>query len=287
MDRGPGRAPDRLGHQPDRVGIRELALTRDGEIVGLRADVVDNLGAYVRAPEPATTFRPLGNYVGPYRVRNVELRLRRRRLEQGADRSEPWLRLPPGLPRDRADAGRGRGAARARSGQDPAAEPDPRGRVPVRDPVRGAVRLGRLPGRVRARARDGRLPGAPPAAGGCARGGRLFGIGIGLAVDPSISNMGYITVALPPEVRQAPGYNPKSGAADWAQVRVNASGKAVVTMGTAPQGQGHETAVAQIVADELGLTPGEVTTTDEFDSHTSVWSVSSGSYSSRFSGVAA
>ena len=117
--------------------------------------------------------------------------------------------------------------------------------------------------------------------------GRLVGIGIGLAVDPSISNMGYITVALPPELRQAPGYNPKSGASDWAQVRVNTSGKVVVTMGTAPQGQGHETAVAAVVADELGLTPDDVATVDEFDSHTSVWSVSSGSYSSRFSGIAA
>ena len=62
-------------HQPDRVGTRELALTKDGEIIGLRAKVVDNLGAYVRAPEPATTYRPLGNVVGPYRVRNVELHL--------------------------------------------------------------------------------------------------------------------------------------------------------------------------------------------------------------------
>jgi 2-furoyl-CoA dehydrogenase large subunit len=62
-------------HQSDRVGTRELALTKDGEIIGLRANVVDNLGAYVRAPEPATTYRPLGNIVGPYRVRNVELHL--------------------------------------------------------------------------------------------------------------------------------------------------------------------------------------------------------------------
>src|SRR5438093_9238908 len=99
--------------------------------------------------------------------------------------------------------------------------------------------------------------------------------------------MGYVSVALPPEVRQAPGYLPKSGAADWAQVRVDPRGKVVVTMATAPQGQGHETAVAQVVADELGVTPGDVATVDEFDSHTSVWSVSSGSYSSRFSGVAA
>src|SRR4029078_764734 len=100
--------------------------------------------------------------------------------------------------------------------------------------------------------------------------GRLVGIGIGLAVDPSISNMGYITVALPPEGRRAPGYNPKSGAAYWAQVRVNASGKVVVTMGTAPQGQGHETAVAQIVADELGVTADDLATTDKFHRHTAV-----------------
>jgi 2-furoyl-CoA dehydrogenase large subunit len=98
--------------------------------------------------------------------------------------------------------------------------------------------------------------------------------------------MGYVTVALPPEVRQAPGYLHKSGAADWAQVRVDLRGKVVVTMATAPQGQGHETAVAKVVADELGLSPEDVATVDEFDSHTSVWSVSSGSYSSRFSGIA-
>jgi 2-furoyl-CoA dehydrogenase large subunit len=116
--------------------------------------------------------------------------------------------------------------------------------------------------------------------------GRLVGIGIALAVDPSISNMGYVSVALPPEVRQAPGYNPKSGAADWAQVRVDPRGKVMVTMATTPQGQGHQTAAAQVVADELGVSPEDVATVDEFDSHTSVWSVSSGTYSSRFSGIA-
>src|SRR5207344_3609633 len=92
--------------------------------------------------------------------------------------------------------------------------------------------------------------------------GRLVGIGLGLAVDPSISNMGYVTVALPPEVRQAPGYNPKSGAADWAQVRVDTSGKAVVTMGTAPQGQGHETAVAQVAAEGLEYEPDDTDQTE-------------------------
>ncbi|MGH3114210.1 MAG: xanthine dehydrogenase family protein molybdopterin-binding subunit, partial [Gaiellaceae bacterium] len=48
---------------------------------------------------------------------------------------------------------------------------------------------------------------------------------------------------------------------------------------------GHETAVAQIVADQLGISPDEISTVDEFDSHSSIWSISSGSYSSRFAAV--
>jgi 2-furoyl-CoA dehydrogenase large subunit len=116
--------------------------------------------------------------------------------------------------------------------------------------------------------------------------GRLVGIGVATAVDPSVSNMAYITVALPPEVRARPEYLPKSGAMDWAQIRLDPRGKVLVTMGTMPQGQGHETAVAQIVADALGVSPDEIATVDEFDSHTSIWSISSGTYSSRFAAVA-
>src|SRR4026209_2059503 len=44
------------------------------------------------------------------------------------------------------------------------------------------------------------------------------------------------------------------GAAMWesANIRVHLTGKTVVTMGTQPQGQGHETTYAQVVADRLG-----------------------------------
>ncbi|HET7041217.1 MAG TPA: xanthine dehydrogenase family protein, partial [Gemmatimonadales bacterium] len=59
--------------QPDRLGTRELALKSDGTILGMRARICDNLGAYVRAPEPASTFMPLGAFVGGYRTRNVAI----------------------------------------------------------------------------------------------------------------------------------------------------------------------------------------------------------------------
>ena len=45
------------------------------------------------------------------------------------------------------------------------------------------------------------------------------------------------------------------GAAMWesSNIKVHLTGKVVVTMGTQPQGQGHETTYAQVVADELGI----------------------------------
>ena len=45
------------------------------------------------------------------------------------------------------------------------------------------------------------------------------------------------------------------GAAMWesSNIKVHLTGKVVVTMGTQPQGQGHETTYAQIISDELGV----------------------------------
>ena len=45
------------------------------------------------------------------------------------------------------------------------------------------------------------------------------------------------------------------GAAMWesSNIKIHLTGKVVVTMGTQPQGQGHETTYAQLLAEELGL----------------------------------
>src|SRR5204863_8381170 len=40
-----------------------------------------------------------------------------------------------------------------------------------------------------------------------------------------------------------------------------------------------------IVADELGLTPDDITVVDEMDTFTRIWSIPSGTYSSRFGSV--
>ena len=54
---------------------------------------------------------------------------------------------------------------------------------------------------------------------------------------------------------------------------------------TTPQGQGHRTVIAQVVADRLGVEPTDVDVLTEVDTSTSPWTIASGNYSSRFSGV--
>jgi 2-furoyl-CoA dehydrogenase large subunit len=51
---------------------------------------------------------------------------------------------------------------------------------------------------------------------------------------------------------------------------------------SAPQGQGHRTVLAQIVADAFGLAPSDIRTVSEIDTARDAWSIASGNYSSRF-----
>ena len=74
------------------------------------------------------------------------------------------------------------------------------------------------------------------------------------------------------------------GAAMWesANLRVHLTGKVILTMGTQPQGQGHETTYAQIVAHELGI-PMEDVIVQHSDTQGAPFGY--GSYGSRTSSV--
>ena len=66
--------------------------------------------------------------------------------------------------------------------------------------------------------------------------GRLLGIGLACVVEPSISNMGYITLADTADERA--GALPKSGNVEGASVMVSPLGGITVRIGTTPQGKG-------------------------------------------------
>jgi len=263
----------------------EAAFSSDGELLAVRYDVVEDVGAYLRAPEPATLYRMHGSLSGAYRVRNVGVRNRvvlTNRCPSGLNRGFGGPQLYLALERTMA-------IAAGRLGLDPAEVARRNlvraGQFPYRTPSGGlydsgdyeacldeALRLSAYEER-RAEQADARAAG------------RLLGIGVACVVEPSISNMGYVTLALTPEER---GRSlPKSGNAEGASVMVSPLGGITVRVGTTPQGQGHATVCAQIVADALGVEPTDVQVLTEVDTSTSAWTVASGNYSSRFSGVAA
>jgi 2-furoyl-CoA dehydrogenase large subunit len=97
--------------------------------------------------------------------------------------------------------------------------------------------------------------------------------------------MGYVTLALTPDERAA-GL-PKSGNAEGATIAIGPLGGITLRIATTPQGQGHRTVAAQVAADVLGVEPKDVEVLTEVDTSTSAWTVASGNYSSRFSGVGA
>ena len=115
--------------------------------------------------------------------------------------------------------------------------------------------------------------------------GRLYGIGFAAVVEPSISNMGYITTVLSPEERRKAG--PKSGAQAAATVGLDPLGGVLVMIDSLPQGQGHRTVTAQVVADVFGLVPAAIRVDATLDTVKDAWSIAAGNYSSRFAGATA
>ena len=292
------------GSATHRITDVEAGFAADGELLGLRYDVIEDVGAYLRAPEPATLYRMHGSLTGAYAVRHVAARNRvvhTNRCPTGLNRGFGGPQLYLALERIMA-----RGASRL--GLDPAEVARrnliPPGAFPYRTPTGGlydsgdyaaclddALAAADYAGWCRRRdARRGATdPASAPGAGvgesSGEAGGRLIGVGLACVVEPSISNMGYISLAETAEER-ARGW-PKSGNAEGATLAMNPLGGVTVRLSTVPQGQGHRTVAAQVVADALGLDPAAVDVLSELDTHVNAWTVSSGNYSSRFAGIGA
>jgi len=269
----------------DRVAYRELAARKDGTVLGMRFKWLDNVGGYIRSPEPGCSFRPTGNFVGPYRFQHLEVdasTVMTNKCLTGPNRGYACGHLyfeTEGM-MDRLAATLGLDPVEVRR-----RNLIPAGAFPYRTPTGGLYDSGDYPAALDKAVQLARYDELRREQARARAAGRYFGVGVALAVDPSVSNMGYVATALDPQFRAKPEYLPKSGAVDSATVKVDPLGRVLAILATTPQGQGHQTIVAQIVADELGSVPEDVTVVDEMDTFTRVWSISSGTYSSRFGSV--
>jgi 2-furoyl-CoA dehydrogenase large subunit len=282
---------DRLEHMSAatsataRLTTLSADVQSDGKILALHWDQADDVGAYLRAPEPATFYRMHGALTGSYDIAHLTARNRvvltnktPTGLVRGFGGPQVYFALERLMDVIAQEIGINPFELRVRNWVKADQFPYQAAAGALLDSgnyhalaqavMQKAHDLGLYEKQVAARAQ-----------------GRLYGIGISAIVEPSISNMGYITTVLSPEQRAKAG--PKNGAVATATVGVDLLGGVNVVIASAPAGQGHMTVCAQVVADVLGVRPQDVMVNVELDTAKDAWSVASGNYSSRFAGAVA
>ncbi|MGE0563268.1 MAG: molybdopterin cofactor-binding domain-containing protein [Pseudolabrys sp.] len=277
---------DRLEHlaasvsATNRVTTLDAAVGDDGRVHALAWDQIEDVGAHIRAPEPATLYRMHGNLTGAYDIRHVSVR----------NRVVVTNKTPTGL--NRGFGGPQVYYALERLMQRIAVDLNldpidvirrnliPSGRFPYRTATGALLDSGDYVRAFETALADGDLAELRARQKAARAEGRCYGIGCTAVVEPSLSNMGYITTVLTPEERRKAG--PKNGAQATATVSLDPLGAVSVHVSSVPQGQGHRTVIAQIIADEFGLTPSDIKVVTELDTARDPWSIASGNYSSRF-----
>jgi 2-furoyl-CoA dehydrogenase large subunit len=258
------------------------AVTADGHVTALDADLVDNVGAYLRPPEPSTLYRCYGNITGPYRIPAVRIRARAvvtTEMPTGLNRGFGGQQLYFGLERLMDEVAREIGPA---TGQDVLGvrRRNLVSHFPYQTPTGGVYDSGDYAAAVELAAKNADLAQLRERQESVRAAGGYYGIGVGLVVDPSATNIGYVGLATPAQQRK-PGRD-KSGSTEHARVSVDLSGVVTVMLGSVPQGQGHATVARAVAARRLGLPEEQVRVVIDMDTATTPWTVTSGSYSSRF-----
>ncbi|TVT18622.1 xanthine dehydrogenase family protein molybdopterin-binding subunit [Amycolatopsis acidiphila] len=264
----------------DRTMWFEAAVSADGRVRGLRADLVDNVGAYLRPPEPSTLYRCFGNITGAYRIDAVALRSRAvvtNKTPTGLNRGFGGQQLYFGLERLMDEVAGVCGLDPVELRRRNFVQPED---FPYPTPTGGVYDSGDYPRALDLLVKNADYQALRERQRQARERGEYFGIGVATIVDPSATNIGYVGLATPAEQR-APGRG-KSGSTEHVRISVDPGGIVSVLLGTVPQGQGHATVAQEVVAGQLGLPLDQVRPVVQMDTATTPWTISTGSYSSRF-----
>jgi 2-furoyl-CoA dehydrogenase large subunit len=265
---------------PNRVTEIEAAVTKDGKILGLKMDQLEDYGAFLRAPMPGPLYRMHGAVTGGYDIANCDVTNRvvltnkmPASLIRGFGGPQLYLALERLVQRIAVELGLEHLDVIRRN-------LIPSGAFPYKAAAGGLYDSGDYPRAVETAVGGGRLEYLKKRRDEARKAGRKYGIGFAVVVEPAMSNMGYLSTLLTPETRDKAG--PKNGATSMVTVNVDPLGAVSVTADVTVQGQGHETVLSQIVAEQLGLRPEDVDVTLEMDTAKDQWSIAAGTYSCRF-----
>ena len=277
---------DRLEHlsaassAPNRVTRAEAAYDDEGIVSAIRLEHFDDHGAYLRAPMPAPIYRMHGLSTNAYRIGHVEVTnniMVTNKCPTGAVRGFGGPQLYFAVERTMHHIA-------VELGLDPLEvirrNLIPAGSFPYRAPAGALIDSGDFQKVIDETVRGGGLDELKRRRDAARQQGKLYGIGYAVVVEPSQSNMGYISTLKTGIERERAGQ--KDGAIAASTINIDPLGSISVIADSVPQGQGHQTALAQIVADQLGVRFEDVTVNLETDTQKDGWSIAAGNYSCRF-----
>ena len=271
-------------HGRDHITHVEVAATREGEVKGLRVKTLANLGGRLSTIGPGIPTTLYGRILsGPYKIPNVYCEVTGVYTNttfvdayRGAGRPEATYVVERAMDLVADELGIDPVEIRRRNFLPPDSFPydNPSGLLTAVNGSKLYVDSGNYePALDKALAMIGYDDTAAKKAEAKARG-KLLGVGLSTYIE--------VCGVAPSKWIGAVGEG--WGAAMWesSNIRVHLTGKTVVTMGTQPQGQGHETTFAQIISHELGI-PMEDIVIQHSDTQGTPFGY--GSYGSRTSNV--
>jgi aerobic carbon-monoxide dehydrogenase large subunit len=242
-------------HGRDHVTWLEIAGKRDGEITGLRVKTLANLGGRLSTIGPGTPTTLYARVLsGCYKFPNVFAEVTGVYTNttfvdayRGAGRPEATYVVERAMDLFAKEIGMDRAAIRRKNFIPPDAFPyeNPSGLGTASGGAKIYIDSGNYePALNRALVMSGYLD-ADKAKAEAKDRGKLLGYGLS----------SYLEVCGVAPSKWIGAVGDGWGAAMWesSNIKVHLTGKVIVTMGTQPQGQGHETTFAQIVSHELGI----------------------------------
>jgi CO/xanthine dehydrogenase Mo-binding subunit len=260
-------------HGSEVIYYGEMAFSKDGTILGLRARAIHDEGAYMRR-EPIGAFNFIRHATVTYRFRNLEMDVYAvvtNKCPVGPNRSYGKMQQNY-LVEVLIDMG-----AR-KLGIDPIdirmknfVKPE---EMPYETPTGALLDGGDYPKILEKACELINYSALRREQMEERKKGKIVGIGIAMGMDAAPINFSANRI-INPEAQV-------SGESEAAWVKVNEDGSIIAAIGTSPQGHGHETAVSQIVAEVLGANPDQVYVVQGFDSWVNPFTPHSGTYASRF-----
>jgi CO/xanthine dehydrogenase Mo-binding subunit len=236
-------------HGPDRIFEVELSYTSAGEFTHIRIDVIDDEGAYP-GRSPLQLAKPIGAIVGPYRIPSVEYNAMGvvtnktgQVAVRGFGQSPTNYAIEAAVDAVARELGIDRIELRRRN----FIQPD---QFPYMIPSGTEYDSGNYPAVVDKAIEISDLPELLRMRDALRAQGRLAGIGFASCLEPGGGNAIFENIMNPK--------NDKTTFPEACRIRIDGEGAVTVIISISSSGQAHETMVATLAGEELGIDPARI-----------------------------